>query len=297
MAILKKGNILGICVHHSAVSPGAKNLVELKQRAIAYDRSHASKSWAAQIKTPGEFGYQYIEYHYLIAKDGSLLQVQDEKYVLYHSGDNFRNDLSFNLHGIAVMLDGNYETERPTEAQMKTLVRLIRETESKYKINARIRGHKETSKTATACPGRYIGKHDSGWLQKVIANVNDKNYSTEPEEPQPDCEKYITAIESLKKENTNLKTALGASEDLVENRDAELKMAKERVEYLEQVLKDREESENEALAQLEVCRTERNRIEQDRLKIQQELDELKQGRDNWLNRLADMLHKLFGGNK
>lgn len=187
MAILKTGKMIGVCIHHSAVKPGAENKSELKKRASSYNTTHSKKSWAAEIKTKGEFGYPYIEYHYMIAKDGYLLQVQDEKYVLYHAGDVFRGASSFNLHGIAIMLDGNYEKETPTDAQMLTLVKLIRDIQARYKIDALVRGHKETSQTATSCPGKNIGISSSGWLKKVIKNVNDKNYPpvivTPPVEP------------------------------------------------------------------------------------------------------------------
>lgn len=206
MAILKTGKMIGVCIHHSAVKPGAENKSELKKRASSYNTTHSKKSWAEEIKTKGEFGYPYIEYHYMIAKDGYLLQVQDEKYVLYHAGDVFRGASSFNLHGIAIMLDGNYEEETPTDAQMLTLVNLIRDIQTRYKIDALVRGHKETSQTATSCPGKNIGTSSSGWLKKVIKNVNDKNYPPvvivppvePPVDPQPtEQENEINRLKGL----------------------------------------------------------------------------------------------------
>lgn len=218
MAILKKGQEIGVCVHHS-VYPPANNLSELKTQAKLFDGWHKSKSWAEDTKTPS--AYPYISYHYLMATDGSILSVTDEKYVKYHSGDNFRGNLSFNLHGIAVCLTGNYENDKPTDAQMKTLVLFIRDVERRYQIDAMVRGHKETSATATACPGKNIGTSTSGWLKQVIANVNDKNYPPvvkppEPPEPpeQTECEEEIDG----------LKTQIGALEATTEAQGRELNL-------------------------------------------------------------------------
>jgi len=270
MAILKKGNILGVCVHHSAVSPGAKNITELKARAKSYNDYHSKKSWAETIKTKGEFGYPYIEYHYMIAKDGSLLQVQDEKYVLYHAGDNFRGNLSFNLHGIAVVLDGNYETEKPTEAMMETLVKLIRDIQKRYKIDARVRGHKETSQPPTACPGKNIGTSGSGWLKSVISNVNDKNYPPKPEQPPQapvvpsNCEKQEKEILDLKQKIDTLEHELGAKNRELNIRNAETEELKR--------------SLTEIGDKFTTLSIEKNRIENDYNKSVEELNLIKASR-------------------
>jgi len=176
MAIIRNGNPRNIAIHHSAVNPPAMNLSELKARANSHNNYHKTKSIGWNNTTPGEFGYPYIRYHYMIAQDGSVLQVQHEKYVLYHSGDGSTGQ--FNYWGIAIMLEGNYETAQPTDAMMKSLELLIRDIEKRYNIDPMVRGHKEISAT-TSCPGVNIGTSKSGWLKNVINNVNDKSY------PQP----------------------------------------------------------------------------------------------------------------
>jgi len=259
MAILQKGNKLGVCVHHSVYTP-ANNLAELKVQASLFNTWHKAKSWAEDTKTPS--AYPYISYHYLMATNGEMLKVTDEKYVKYHAGDNFRKDLSFNLHGIAVCLTGNYENDKPTDAQMKALVEFIRDVEKRYDINARVRGHKETSADATACPGKNIGTSASGWLKSVIANVNNPNYPPPPTPPTPppptppapspaptdptiELKKRITTLEG---EISGLRTALSDSEDRntvlegkikdkdvkIKKLDAEIANSKEDYEKLEQ---------------------------------------------------------------
>ena len=170
--IIRQGKPNRVCIHHSAVSPGASNLAELKRRLASYEITHSKKSWAENIKTGGEHGYRYLEYHLAVARNGEKIRCQDDKYVLYHAGDNFRGDESFNLHGIAILIDGNYQDEFPTEEQKRTVAEIIADFEKQYKIDVIVRGHKETSKTATSCPGLHIGTHDNGWMGEVITEAN-----------------------------------------------------------------------------------------------------------------------------
>jgi len=284
MAILKKGQEIGVCVHHS-VYQAAKNLTELKDHAVKFNSWHKSKSWAEKTKTSGD--YPYISYHYLIALDGSILQVTDEKYVKYHAGDNFRGDSSFNLHGIAVCIDGNYETRVPNDKQMETLVKLIRDVQKRYKIDALVRGHKETSKTATACPGKNIGTHDSGWLKKVITNTNDSNYPPKPPE-LTELEKCQLQLETLKKKNTSLTESLRVS-------DGALKLERERVEFLEGSLAVNDSEYKELEVERDRLQEERDRFEKDCIECVTELNDLKQGRDSILKYIGDIIYKLFKG--
>ena len=280
MAILKTGKEIGVCVHHSVYKP-ANNLTELKAQATLFNGWHKSKSWAETTKTPS--AYPYISYHYLMATDGSILKVTDEKYVKYHAGDNFRGDASFNLHGTAICLTGNYQNDKPTDAQMKSLVAFIRDYQKRYNIDAYVRGHKETSKDATACPGTNIGTSKSGWLKQVITNVNNSAYPpVEPPAPpvQTECEKEI---ERLKGEVTRLSEALAASQ-------ANEKSKGERIEFLEGTLAVREgemvtlEGENERLF------AENERFEKEKNDAIAELNAYKEGRKNWF---AELLERLF----
>ena len=269
MAILKQGETIGVAVHHSVYKP-ANNLAELKVQAGLFDSWHKSKSWAEDIKTAGEYGYQYIEYHYLMATDGTILQVQDEKYVLYHSGDVGSGNLSFNLHGIAICLTGNYENDIPTQAQMKSLVLFIRSVQDRYKIDAMVRGHKEVSQTATACPGKNIGTSKEGWLSQVIANVNDASYPPVVEPPStPNCDEYIEKVEQLEAEVQDLRIELGALEN-------ELRISDDRVKYVEGVLKTLEVENKELNSELVKALDDRDRFEREKLVAIAELNKMKE---------------------
>ena len=172
---IARGNPKNITIHHSAVNPPATNLNELKARAASHNNYHKANSVAWNNTTPGEYGYNWIRYHYMIAQDGSVLQTQHEKYALYANGDG-TGSTSFNITAVNIMFEGNYDTAKPTEAMMLAAVQLIRQIEKRYNIDPKVRVHKELSSTGTACPGSNLGTSKSGWVQQLIANVNNKNY-------------------------------------------------------------------------------------------------------------------------
>lgn len=295
MGILQKGNKLGVAVHHSVYKP-ANNLAELKSQAVLFNSWHKSKSWAEDTKTPS--AYPYISYHYLMATNGEMLNVTDEKYVKYHAGDNFRNDLSFNLHGIAVCLTGNYENDKPTDAQMKALVLFIRDVEKRYDINARVRGHKETSATATACPGKNIGTSASGWLKSVIANVNNPNYPPPPPPPPADPIKELKErIVILEKEISGLRTALSDLEDkntvltgLIKAKDTKIKELGGKIVGLEEEAK-------ELMEKYGTLMIEKNRIENESLGWQEKLGEckkqLEEGKENFIKVIVEWVKEVL----
>lgn len=283
MAILKTGKEIGICVHHSVYKP-ANNMAELKAQAALFNTWHKSKEWAEKTKT--DSAYPYISYHYLMATDGSILNVTDEKYVKYAAEDNFRGEMSFNLHGIHICLTGNYENDKPTPEMERQLVLFIRDYEARKKINAYIRGHKETSRDVTACPGINIGTSKSGWLKQVIDNVNDPNYPPVEVPSTPNCDEYIKKVSILSEENEALKIAVQGFKD-------NIKLLEERVAFLEADRKAREEEMKILEDDLKREKEERERFEKQYMEAVTELNELKAGKELWIKRLADILYKLF----
>jgi len=267
MPVIRQGNPDRILCHHSAVAPGADNLSDLRKRLASYEITHAKKSWAQETKTGGEYGYSYLAYHIAVAKDGHEIRTQDDKYVLYHAGDNARGKDSFNLHGIAVLLDGNYETEIPTPHQKEALARIIARFERKYKVNVIVRGHKQTSLTATACPGVNIGTHDNGFLKEAIARANEIIKNGETDEPlntppvNPEAEELRKKVEELIKrvgilegQNVELTKKLDEKEAIINQQTELLKKsqsdAKIANENLGKVLEEKGELEK-TIASLE----------------------------------------------
>lgn len=63
----------------------------------------------------------------------------------------------WNEHTIGICLVGNFERERPTQAQYNSLTGLIRFLQQRYHIPANmIQGHRDIAGAVTACPGRYF---------------------------------------------------------------------------------------------------------------------------------------------
>jgi hypothetical protein len=257
MAIVRSGKPKNIAIHHSAVNPPAKNLAELKTRASAHNNYHRSKSEGWNNTTSGEYGYKWIRYHYMIAQDGSVLQVQDDKYVLFHSGDGSKGE--FNYWGIAIMFEGNYEIAQPTDAMMRSAVELIRRLEKKYGIDPKVRGHREISAT-TACPGKNLGTSKSGWIKNLIANINNKDYPPKPpappEPPQDnECQKQV---DRLIAEINDLKSQLGDLQTIFDEDVAKLE------------------------DQITIVKLANVRLQKDKLKIEEELSIYKNQRFAWL---------------
>ena len=300
MARLRVGSPDRICIHHSAVSPAAAGLVELKKRCDSYEITHSKKTWAETIKTGGEYGYYYIEYHAAIAKNGYEMTLQADKYVLYHAGDNAKGDESFNLHGVALLIDGNYETETYTPQQLEGAARYIARFEKKYKVDVIVRGHKETSISATACPGKNLGTSQAGFIKLAIDRANVIIRDNLPTNPlQEDvvispCEEYKKEIVRLEAEVKMLQGIIDDVNEALGASQVALKASGERVEFLESTMAIREKELLDLEGDYNRILEERNRFESEKLALQQELDELKQGRDDWISRMADVLHKLFG---
>lgn len=294
---LREGTPNRIALHHSATTDIPADLTALKKRLASYEVYHSKKTWAETIKTPGEYGYNYIEYHIAIAGNGHEIRLQDDKYVLYHAGDNANGVNSFNLHGIAVLIDGNYMTDMPNEKQLEAFARIIARLEKQYKVNVLVRGHKEVSISPTSCPGINLGDSKQGFLKQAIDRANvilQNNLPTNPLQddippvPQPtECEKQV---ETLKGEIKGLAEALATSQEA-------LKVSGERVKFLEDTLLQREKELNSLDQDYQRVLEERNRFESEKLDLQKELDELKQGRDSVLKKIGDIIYKLFNMGK
>jgi len=229
-------------IHHSAVTPGARNIDELTARARSYDQYHKVKAdkYSFPTKTKGEYGYSYISYHFMIARDGSWLQTQDEKYARYHASDNDRGENSHNLHGIAILIDGNFETEMPTDAQLKTAGNIIRMLEKKYKWNLNVEGHSKTAlyydkvnkvmyypekagQAYTQCPGKHLLPLVKSKIVKYANNpspvgvVKPKNETCKEKLENKEAQ-ISSMIEQIKNLNNRVVTLKRQNEVLVSNK-------------------------------------------------------------------------------
>lgn len=125
-----------------------------------------------------------------------------------------------------------------------------------------------------------------------VADVGKFQIFTQEETPID----YQKEIDRLLEVNRGLSVALGASEDLLKTRDEQLSEARGTIKLLEANL---EEAKNN-YANMEESYTKvleaKERIEQEKLVAQEDLDILRQKTASWEYRLADILHGFFNKN-
>lgn len=137
----------GIIVHHSATDAG--NAVELntlhKKRK---DRN--GDHWLG-------LGYHFVINNGRGGTDG-LVEVGfrwQKQMTGAHCRPRATTHNYWNEHTIGICLVGNFERERPTQAQYDSLADLIRFLQHRYNIPSNmIRGHRDIAGAVTACPGR-----------------------------------------------------------------------------------------------------------------------------------------------
>ena len=126
-----------VVIHHSATESGSPE---------AYAHYHVHQN-----------GWPGIGYHYVIGKDGEIVQTNRLSTVSYHtSGQNTRS--------IGICLTGNYDTQSPPEAQLDACVRLIKYLEKRLGQKLDISGHNQFS--SKSCPGSKVS------ISGVRARVN-----------------------------------------------------------------------------------------------------------------------------
>ena len=120
----KRSSTRRIILHHSASGDVS---------AATIHQWHLNKTWMG-------IGYQFV-----IRADGAVERGRAEWSIGSHSGPGANGD------SIGICLAGNFETGRPTEAQLNSLAELIKYLHNKYG-NLAVIGHKDVM--ATACPGK-----------------------------------------------------------------------------------------------------------------------------------------------
>jgi hypothetical protein len=128
-----------IVIHHSATPSGS---------ARTFDRMHRDKGW-------DELGYHFVIGNGTDSGDGQIevgTRWAKQKWGAHAKTPN--NE--YNDHGIGICLVGNFDIERPTPQQTRSLARLVSHLMRTYNVPAsRVLGHQDTGKP-TECPGRNM---------------------------------------------------------------------------------------------------------------------------------------------
>lgn len=119
-------------------------------------------------------GWTGIGYHFVILPDGIIERGRPEPTIGAHSGAGGNGD------SIGVCLIGRFEKYAPTEAQIKSLLWLIKEYLFPKYGRLKVMGHKDVM--ATACPGKNFPwdklyssiKEDDEMAVEMKIKINDK---------------------------------------------------------------------------------------------------------------------------
>lgn len=173
-----------IVIHHSATPSGS---------AAVFDRMHREKGW-------DELGYHFVIGNGTNSGNG-LIEV-GPRWPKQKWGAHAKTpDNKFNDFGIGICLVGNFDVERPTPEQLRSLTRLVAYLERTYRISSNnVLGHKDTK--STDCPGTYMNVAAvRRAVTQMLASGNDRidmealGAATDTTEPQ------AAAVELLNEES------------------------------------------------------------------------------------------------
>ncbi len=134
-----------ITIHHTATKKKPTVPLAEKLRNLQNFSQHEDKLDTGKIKPP----WLDVPYHFYIAAGGEIGEARD----LHFAGDtNTEYDPTGHL---LVVLEGNFEEEEPTDAQIKSTIALVAWLSQTYRIPAeKIATHKDYARTA--CPGKNL---------------------------------------------------------------------------------------------------------------------------------------------
>jgi len=134
-----------IVIHHSA---GGK-----AETVKTVDTFHRTKNWGT-AKEPiyaqkSALGW-YVQYHYFIDRKGNFTQCKTSEEIGWHAGV-----WEVNKTSIGICVSGNFNIEKPTETQLKTLKTILQYLMKKYSIKIEnVKFHRDFKKTD--CPGKNM---------------------------------------------------------------------------------------------------------------------------------------------
>jgi len=159
-----------IVIHHSASPSGSMAI---------FDKEHKAKGWDG------------VGYHFVIGNGTNSGDGQIEvtpRWPIQKWGAHAKTpDNRFNEYGIGICLVGNFDIERPSPAQLRSLSRLVAFLSHTYRIApANVIGHGETK--ATHCPGRYVNVPAIRQMASADADAEHLNFdllTTPTADPAP----------------------------------------------------------------------------------------------------------------
>ena len=84
-----------------------------------------------------QFARYHVSAHYIISREGEIYQLVKEKNISYHAGKSTLPDGRTWINSCSIgieIITTNDSTDSPTQKQIKSLVSLVRDIKSRYKI-------------------------------------------------------------------------------------------------------------------------------------------------------------------
>jgi N-acetyl-anhydromuramyl-L-alanine amidase AmpD len=142
---MKRHTPTRITIHHTATPQKPDRSLRDKMQALQNFSQNAGTLGNGRPK----LAWPDVPYHYYIAANGEVAEGREVQFV----GDT---NTEYDPTGHAlVVLEGNFEVEQPTEAQLASLRRMIAWLAARYRVSPdRIGGHKDFA--STLCPGKNL---------------------------------------------------------------------------------------------------------------------------------------------
>jgi hypothetical protein len=167
-----------ITIHHAGVDWTAKTAPEQFVRNM--------QGWGQREKN-----WPDLPYHFLIAPDGRIFEGRPLK---YEPESNTKYLLQGNI-GVEMM--GNFETQRPTQAQLQSCVDLVAWLAQDLRIEMEnVRGHKDAAPQQTSCPGRDFQRYleDGQFMSWVKRAMHGEKVKVEPGPPLENGPKEMVPV-------------------------------------------------------------------------------------------------------
>lgn len=149
-------------------------------------------------------GKSEVSSHYIVGKDGAVVQMVNDYLRAHHAGiGKWGNDSDLNSSSIGIELDNNGVDQPFTEAQIKSLLTLLDALKKRYNIpTANFIGHSDIA------PGRKIDPKNFPW--KVLAKKGFGLWYDDVLNLPPDDFNAELALRAMGYDTRNLPAAIGA---------------------------------------------------------------------------------------
>jgi hypothetical protein len=147
----RMGGVSRITMHHEGATNAPVYFTDVASTAERLERvrrAHLDRGW-------GDIGY-----HYVIDRSGAVWEGRP----LAYQGAHVRNN---NEHNLGILVLGNFDKQRPSEAQLEGLIKTLRACQSEHRVGtSRVFTHQEI--VSTACPGQNL-QNKMGGVRRYLA--------------------------------------------------------------------------------------------------------------------------------